>query len=382
MGMKYFPLEVIDGLNEKSALDNLLVVFSEAVSRDLNKKVEFTDEFAEFTLTENFLRADYKGKWEDANNYILNNRELHNLILKGIKFSDWHQRRTEWRDFFGEYLILNRWQKSKVVYKVDNDFFHEIKNTGNLKLSRPMFKYLPVSTMYFDLADVKDIGDFKGAWVDISRDGDFYLFTTYMVTDSTISNRQMNAFFSYYCGFRFVDDDEMELDLKEALIDVTDTFHISDYRTFDETTGEVIRQPLDKADDHRPEIVTAILQILQFLHADIEDVEESPITKSTYRPSTVIKNKFSEVRMWDVGVRYGKAIKFAKQQAMKVAKESSLSEGVGQKVRKPVRPHIRSAHWQRYHVGEGRKQIKVNWIPPVYVCGGKEIAVTIHKVGK
>ena len=173
MGMKYFPLEVIDGLNEKSALDNLLVVFSEAVSRDLNKKVEFTDEFAEFTLTENFLRADYKGKWEDANNYILNNRELHNLILKGIKFSDWHQRRTEWRDFFGEYLILNRWQKSKVVYKVDNDFFHEIKNTGNLKLSRPMFKYLPVSTMYFDLYDVK--GSARSQKVSTARQLAMYL---------------------------------------------------------------------------------------------------------------------------------------------------------------------------------------------------------------
>jgi hypothetical protein len=202
-----------------------------------------------------------------------------------------------------------------------------------------------------------------------------------MVTDSTISKEQTYAFFSYYCGFHFFNDEAAELDLKEALFDVTDTFHINDYRTFDEN-GKVIRQPLDKANDHRSEIVTAILQILQFLHADIDDVTESPITKSTYRPSTTIKNKFSEVRMWDVGVRYGKAIKIAKEQVIKEAKKESLSERAGQKVRKPVRPHIRSAHWQRYHVGKGRQEIKVNWIPPVYVCGAKEIAVTIHKIGK
>lgn len=379
--MKYFPLEVIDSLNNGNVLDNLLVTFSQFLSQDLGKEIKLTDEFAEFTLTEDFLDPSYKGKWEDANNYLINNKELHNLILKGIRFSDLHQRRAEWRDFFGEYLVLRRWQKSKVVYKIDNEFFHEIKNTGNLKLSRPVFKYLPVSTMYFDLYDVKDIGDFKGAWVDINRDEDNYLFTVYMVTDSTISKKQTYALFSYYCGFHFFNDEAAELDLKEALTDVTDTFHINDYRTFDEENGKVIRQPLDKADDHRAEIVTAILQILQFLHADIDDVTESPITKSTYRPSTTIKNKFSEVRMWDVGVRYGKAIKIAKEQVVKEAKEESLSERAGQKVRKPVRPHIRSAHWQRYHVGKGRQEIKVNWIPPVYVCGAKEIAVTIHKVG-
>ena len=173
------------------------------------------------------------------------------------------------------------------------------------------------------------------------------------------------------------------MDLREALHNVTDTFHINDYRTFDMNTGRVIRQPLDKSDDHRAEIVTAILQILQFLHADIEDITESNITKSTYRPSATIKNKFSEIRMWDVGVRYGKAIKFAKKQVEQAMKEESeeTSDNKERKARKPVRPHIRSAHWQRYHVGEGRKQIKINWIPPVYVCGGREIAVTIHKVG-
>lgn len=382
--MKYFPLEVIDNLNQDKVLDNLLITFSRSMSQDIGKEITLDDEFAQFTLTDDFFQPDYKGKWKDANDYLMNNKELHNLILQGIRFSDWHQRRTEWRDFFGEYLVLNKWQKSKVVYKIDNEFFHEIKNTGNLKLSRPMFKYLPISTMYFDLYDVKDIGDFKGAWVDISNNGDDeYLLAVYMVTDSTVSVSQAHAFFSYYCGFRFFNDEASELDLKEALTDVTDTFHISDYRTFDPTNGKVIRQPLDKADDHRAEIITAILQILQFLHADIEDVEESPITKSTYRPSVVIKNKFSEVRMWDVGVRYGKAIKFAKKQVNEAIKDDAAecveANKIG-KTRKPMRPHIRSAHWQRYHVGEGRKQIKINWIPPTYVCGGREIAVTIHKV--
>ena len=248
-----------------------------------------------------------------------------------------------------------------------------------------MFEHLPVYTMYFDLYDVEDIGDFKGAWVNISRQGSQILFTVYMIAESSLL-QNTPAFFSYYCGFMFKNDDDIELDLKEALTDVTDTFHISDYRTFHTDSGRIIRQPLDKADDHRSEIVTAVLQILQFLHAQIDDISESPVTKKTYKPSAIMKNKFSEVRMWDVGVKYGKAIKFARQEVEKELKlietgEDNTDETEKEKkTRKPVRPHIRSAHWQRYHVGEGRKQIKVNWIPPVYVCGGREIAVTIHKV--
>ena len=126
--MKYFPLKVIDDLNQGNVLDNLLTTFSLSMSQDIGKEIMLDDEFAQFTLTEDFFQPDYKGKWKDANDYLLNNKELHNLVLKGIRFSDWHQRRTEWRDFFGEYRVLNKWQKSKIVYKIDNEFFHEIKH--------------------------------------------------------------------------------------------------------------------------------------------------------------------------------------------------------------------------------------------------------------
>ena len=54
-----------------------------------------------------------------------------------------------------------------------------------------------------------------------------------------------------------------------------------------------------------------------FLNVDADDIKESPVTKYTYKPSTTIKNKFSEVMMMDVGVRYGAAIRVAKEQAMK-----------------------------------------------------------------
>lgn len=380
--MGYFPLDVIKELNDHNALTMLLQTFGQAVSKELKKEIALDTDFPEFVLSEEFFQVDYAGKYKDVNDFLLYNKQINNLVLNGIRFNDWHQRRTEWRDLFGEYYVLNEWSKSKMVYKIDGDFFHEVKNTVNLKVSRLMFEHLPVQTMYFDLYDVKGIGDFKGAWVNISGDGTDYILTVYMVTEGTINKDVSHAFFSYYCSFRFNNDEETELDLRDAVSDVTAKFHIDDYRAYNET-GEIIRQPLDKADDHRAEIIIAIMQILQFLHAQIDDITESPVTKQTYKPSSIVKNKFSEVRMWDVGVRYGKAIKFAQKQVNEAIKQDAAECVEANKIgkpRKPMRPHIRSAHWQRYHVGEGRKQIKINWIPPTYVCGGREIAVTIHKV--
>jgi hypothetical protein len=90
--------------------------------------------------------------------------------------------------------------------------------------------------------------------------------------------------------------------------------------------------------------------------------------------------------MWDVGVRYGKAIRVAKKEYKKhiekynaLEKQSSQSSDI--KKRKLMRPHIRRAHWHRYRTGIGRKEIKTLWLAPVYVCGnGKEIPVTIREV--
>lgn len=45
------------------------------------------------------------------------------------------------------------------------------------------------------------------------------------------------------------------------------------------------------------------------------------------------------------------------------------------------RPHIRKAHWERYHVGEGRKDIITKWKEPVFVNGDfNDIVANIHVV--
>jgi hypothetical protein len=49
-----------------------------------------------------------------------------------------------------------------------------------------------------------------------------------------------------------------------------------------------------------------LLQFLMYLSSKEPDIVESPDTINTYKPSSSLKNKYSEVRKWDVGCRYGK----------------------------------------------------------------------------
>ena len=88
--------------------------------------------------------------------------------------------------------------------------------------------------------------------------------------------------------------------------------------------------------------------------------------------------------MWDVGVRYGKAIRLAKHEYKKHVQKSQPEGGAADtevKTRKPTRPHVRRAHWHRFRTGKGRTETTTLWIAPIYVCGnGKEIPVTIHEI--
>ena len=377
---KYFPLEVIDKLNELG-LNEVDKIFSDILKAKLHKEIDIDvsddTQFINFCFSEDFLDPLYAGKYKDANDFLLYDKGLHKTCLPAVKFSDVDQRQTEWRDMFGQSYVLQKWAKSKIVYKIDNDFFHEIKRTKNLKFSIDMLSHLPVNNMYFDLSDVKGIGDFYGAWVEIYNvEADHYMIVIYMIMKGN------QAFFSYYCNFDFYEDIEIELDTKDFLDEnIKDTYFFQNFDIRPDGRYEYTTHDLSGEEDYRPQIIIAICQILEFLHAQIDDISENEITKSTYKPSPVVKNKFSEVRQWDVGIRYGKAIRFAKKEIAKETERIEKENKKSGKARKPVRPHIRSAHWQRYHVGEGRKQIKVNWIPPIYVCGTKEIPVTIRKIG-
>ena len=92
--------------------------------------------------------------------------------------------------------------------------------------------------------------------------------------------------------------------------------------------------------------------------------------------SQIVRNKYSEVRKWDVGCRYGAKIRNFEKREHNY--QSGISDNSNQGTK---RPHIRKAHWERYRIGKGRKEIITKWKEPIFVNGDSDdIIANIHIV--
>ena len=366
----YYPLKIANMAQEETP-EKLLEYIKSRGHCDEDATVE---DLYDYAFSYEFFKPGYIGKFDKYNDYIMHDRDINKIFFPMFKMSQIEERSTEWKDVTTTNLVVNLWRNYKMVYKIDNEFFHEIKQTKDLITTYDMFEKLPFKCFYIDLSDVKNISDFNGAWVYVVKDNkreDFIGVNIYMISEYA------DTFYTYYSWYNFKAQPEVKWNIKDL---PESEFVRRDIREEIEGITEdttVLRQDYDPRDD----IVVAIFQIMSFIAIDANDVSENPITKKTYKKhsKSEIKDTFSEVKMYDVGIRYGKAIKVAKQEYKKQIKRNYNIT----KERKPVRPHVRRAHWQRYHIGKGRTDIKTKWIAPVYVCGnGKEIPVTIREIKK
>lgn len=106
--------------------------------------------------------------------------------------------------------------------------------------------------------------------------------------------------------------------------------------------------------------------------ADVEEV--SPRQNRFKRPTSHPKDSYREIRTWDVGLRYGAAIKQYKQ-----TNKTHAGSHTGK------RPHYRRGHFQHYWRGprDGERTLEFIWIDPILVNADKvdgELPAVIHEV--
>lgn len=260
------------------------------------------------------------------------------------------------------------WKYNKVVYEPDYEFSQAILGTNKLRVYPELIKRLPFNIFYLDFSK-NGLFAYDGFFVQVKVYDTGAIRISSLPTESEYSHIPLNEYeqeptayadafwitpnmFSVENGIYYFD-----YDLYKDEIYTSDSFKtqwfiggLSNYRLF-------------------------LLQFLMYLSSKEPDIVESPDTINTYKPSLIIKNKYSEVRKWDVGCRYGEKIRcFQKNKEQ----QQSLGEGNNQKCK---RPHIRKAHWERYHIGKGRKEIITKWKEPVFVNGDSDdIISTIHVV--
>ncbi len=276
---------------------------------------------------------------------------------------------AEFRDLYLAPVLIERWSKAKQVFKPDPEFADALLNTKKLEFSRSMLEHLPCDSFYIDVSDCTQFQPIVGVFTFVNRTGDDVSFTMYLLTDELI-------YFSFYIGGTFDQQGMLRLDL-DSITDHDYNIHKPEI-----WAPQYLRDAASRLDTSvfrlsRKSIYIFAMQMICYLTIEEPDLLESPLTKGTYRPAqpgSRVRNKWSEVKIEDVGVRYGTSFRKKYKEVHDALKLPS-----GKKRKSPI-PHFRCAHWQHFWVGKGRKECVIRWIEPSFVSGEGNTDVVIHAV--
>ena len=142
------------------------------------------------------------------------------------------------------------------------------------------------------------------------------------------------------------------------------------------------------------ENISQKIQLVLYICADNAEIEENPEQKSiTRKPpkNSKPKDTFREIRSWDVGVRFSKAIRKAAEKSNMDAnpETSEPTETAEQQApenpsnRKSPRPHARRGHWHHFWIGSSKdnsRRLILKWIAPIFVGNPEKSITTINIV--
>lgn len=263
-------------------------------------------------------------------------------------------------------FALATWRLSKEVYQLDPDFAQLLfEQTNDLDIPSEIFLQLPYPCFYIEVPDL-----FFGA-------KPIHGFFVNLEYDVNNGDRELQLYFLYQDGTGFgypihIDEhtisDNMAHVAKEALYNSRNDKFIQ-AQTY---------QAIQETDALQELLLKALQVVLYILASNAEIVPNSEQSFITKRGAT-IKDKYSEIRKWDVGIRIGAAIR---QKSASVEKGESTKTASGHS---SPRPHMRRGHWHHYwtgprNVSENRRLI-LKWLSPMAVAATPEDApIVIHEI--
>lgn len=244
-------------------------------------------------------------------------------------------------------MILADWKGNKQVYCVPKEFYKMLAEAEDFLIEMSVFKYLPFETFYLEF---QDHAQAEGVLV------------RFMPKTSELT----------FCIIFKENCDYVEGGLNGGF------FSPSDNGSFKNFVKKQAEQLPGAPDDEGllviQEILKVLLQASMYLCTKTADIEENPVQKNIYKQSNVIRNRYAEIRKWDVGMRVVKEHKRLNREAQ-AQTHKQTAEG-----RKRPRQHWRKAHWHTYLVGPGRKERELKFIAPMLINDiGDDMPVVKHE---
>lgn len=343
---------------------------------DVKRDIEHLDHHGlmEMCLDDTFFTPFYGGPYQDFHRYLIRNTEPARLMFGTADF------RTEWKDVFVFLSIIGYWRENKQVYVFDPDFARELGRTEQLRIYPELMRRLPYRTFFIDLSGDPAFHPFDGmfVYVQVDPDNGMHIIIYRTVHDlffSSISYFHPSSGVSENDVFYYVYDRKLLPEIPELEV----SRQVQDY-----SRAKGLNYP-DKVDNGCfQDCWSFLMQALMYLASQKPDISENPATRKAYRPSHTVRDKFSEVRKWDVGVVYGKKVRLLSGNGQGDGSKEPVTGAQDRERthRKPPRPHSRCAHWQRYRTGHGRQNIEIRWIEPTFVGARKEAPVEVHRVAR
>lgn len=362
----YTPIELVKRNTENS--------FQDVKRICANFRVKNVDKLTVNVLIDDLADDYHKSKFPDVEQFLykvfINSMQTQDPNFISSIESKNSSLRTEFKDVFLFPILLNEWAKSKQVFKPDPDFADALLHTDKLCVSRSMIEHLPYNLFYIDTSDCETFKPIDGLFVYVKSYGEVASFCLYSITNNL-------TYFSFYLTVSYDEHCCISIDFDKFGVAKYDAYIPSLFRT-DSVEKDVTRLVVNDSDlkISRADVYAFAIQLIAYLSIEEPQLTDSDLTKGTYRaPSACskVRNKWSEVRIQDVGVKYGSD--FRKTYTSQPTNEY---ENTGK--RKSPIPHFRCAHWHKFWVGEGRKQLVLKWIAPVFVGNGDNKNVIIHKV--
>lgn len=273
---------------------------------------------------------------------------------------------------------LSKWKQSKQIFEINEELCETLMQTDKTDEEIPIEV---LENLIFDCFYVK----LPDKYINIAN---------LVNDDGEQGNYSIDGF------FYFVDSYE---EVKCVIIVLLFSTGHSQSVGFDVYKGLSLKECIDRHMKVSPDVYTVInffMQIVLYMsavNADIEqDREQQEIreravkkeaseekTNQTDKKTTNNEISYRELQKWNVGYRYGSAVKKARQAERKkrdINTEQEQTARQGSHSRK--RTHARRGHFHHFWTGSrnGERHLIVKWVSPIIVNAEYDNIVTIRKI--
>lgn len=281
---------------------------------------------------------------------------------------------------FDSIANITMWAENKQCFQFDADFIGELLKTDNLSLNKNAWDFLPFRTFYVDISADRKLCE------EIAGEGIFITVEKAPVEHEWTAPEKEPVREEWRIHLCKVDREHFFYDLmvlpnitmecdypeEKSKVEVHDVVYENNRAAGLNTSHIVVNRKMYQV---------LVTQVLSYLSSEEPDICENEQTKATYKPKPKTEDRFSEIRKWDVGVRFGSAVR-----KWKSAEHSADTDGTADRKQKKMyrlRPHSRKAHWSHYWYGSGENKVRrPKWIAATFVNvgnGQEKAPAVIHK---